>query len=63
MKQPFEVHDEPGGFNHFDPEPCVRCKYLTRYWLTPHIPMCQFCADILNKKVSLLKEELNETYT
>lgn len=38
------VHREPEWFSDWPMEECSECRTPTRYWLTPHIPLCQVCA-------------------
>jgi hypothetical protein len=38
------VHLEPDDLRHCPSEKCSECGEKTRYWLTPHIPLCQDCA-------------------
>jgi hypothetical protein len=35
---------EPLEFSRMMPENCTVCRNPTRYWYTPHIPLCQNCA-------------------
>lgn len=42
---PVPVHYEPAEFSSYEPENCSICRLPTRYWLTPHIPLCPGCAD------------------
>ena len=41
---PLTVHLEPKEFFAWEAEDCVVCRKPTRYWLTPHIPLCPGCA-------------------
>lgn len=40
------VHLEPEDIRHMSPENCSECRKPTRYWLTPHIPLCPGCAGM-----------------
>lgn len=39
------VHLEPEHFRRWPSEDCSECGKPTRYWLTPHVPLCQDCAQ------------------
>ena len=41
----YHVHHEPADLKHVRPEACSKCGQSTRYWLTPHVPLCRICAD------------------
>lgn len=45
---PATVHLEPADFRKMDEEDCTDCHRPTRYWLTPHIPLCQECVEKRN---------------
>ena len=51
-------YDAAGAIVHLEPEPylsmrevenCSKCGLPTRWWLTPHVPLCPACADKVNK--------------
>lgn len=43
-----KVHKEPEEFKYWELEKCTDCKKRTRYWLDPHIPLCEECAEKRN---------------
>ena len=46
------VHLEPEEFRNWPSESCVECRTPTRYWVTPHIPLCKDCAYLLNQELN-----------
>lgn len=44
-----KVHPEPKEWSSYPPENCTKCRQPTRYWLTPHTPLCPDCASQMPK--------------
>lgn len=43
------VHKEPKDFSGMEPEHCSQCDAPTPFWLNPHIPLCENCANAPTK--------------
>jgi hypothetical protein len=39
------THQEPDEFRRMEAEDCTDCRQPTRTWLTPHVPLCESCAQ------------------
>lgn len=52
LEQPLTVHREPDDFKRCESELCTDCRQPTRFWLTPHVPLCEACCEIRNKAKS-----------
>jgi hypothetical protein len=57
---PVTVHHEPDEFRFWEAEDCVDCRQPTRYWLTPHVPLCPNCAANRPDFMIQIDERLDE---